>query len=69
MQEIEEERKKMDVLQVTVGNRAIVFDLTAESQKTITAVSDFPAVQDFMDPESHIESSFIMTQATREEAY
>ena len=65
--EMEERSKKMNVLQVTMGNRAIAFDLTDESQKLILAISDFPAVQDFMDPETHIESSFVMTQATREE--
>ena len=66
LQEIEASREDMNMLQVTVDNRAIVFDLAESS--SIPAVLDFPGLQDFMDPESHVESPVVMTQAKREEA-
>ena len=45
----------MSMLQVMVGSRAIVFNLNSEDKKTIKAISEFPNVYDFMDPEAHIE--------------
>ena len=53
------------MLQVTVGNRAIVFDLNDEAYRPIPAISEVPAIQDYMNPEAYIESAVMMTQAKR----
>ena len=53
----------MSMLQVTVGSRAIVFNLTFENKENIHAITEFPRVEDFMDPEAHIESILTMNQA------
>ena len=53
------------MLQVMVGSRAIVFNLTSENKETTHAISEFPKVQDFMDPEAHTESILTMNQTFR----